>query len=1554
MVSFLNIHKSLSSIFFIFLLLTSLVPVNAQDDNSTQAQSDQVTDEQSPDQPEQIPGQEPQPPNNENQNASYLFPPEEQEQLLGGPVEREPFPGQMCVEKNLNENNQSNNILGLLKDGFVGQKITGNAKPEQTPTASDRDTLANDKLLLEHPNDPGLVSEVTAPNKKFSPFEVTQYLNTSIKGPFAFGLILGDTVRTGRCKELDANCFLTGKNLKFRNSDDGILASVKPLRDVKDKLVSYFTDENKNATNFSSEEEQVAAAAFFTDDVLDEGGIKTAQRLEKEYIPNSVKTEDFYAKIGTNCTTDCVISTYSLFDKYFNQWLSSEMVLSTFGPTLLYKTKKLFGWLGRRGSFIREEWQAFLDWFRVNFEQPESFLGRVKLERMHTRLGKNHWESWWQQLTTGNADGTGYPLVKTQEFKDWWSTKGEEFIHGLKTVQQKAEFVRVLKDLRTYARVQHYELNKANSAYNAVRQKLLNAGVANVDEHPEAKKALIDYGRAIGKFIQNYDDQLGLDLPDWFVRYPNVGFLNKGIRDVSSGEVRDLVTDHRYTRVMIDKFVDSGNWKNFDKEFHLYNGAFEVDEAGNMILYAINPNAPTTNAVRNLSYGNIDRAQETTRFDNFIKTDYDEMIPYRPGTVPLLKKRASGNVAVYEGKWEPVQAMTPEEFVRRIANPRLRGNFNKIVGNVEAMLNETQELNFVSRRYWNALDKLMAEEDEIIRSYFQIKGGAKWTAYPFGYWWAKQGFSIEEGSFFQLPDDWAVLFMSLGPEKELYDYSYVDFFANAGSDQGDLFVKVLNVLPWKFVLDKANENFNPAREVWEGLSGKSLRGETEDLAYYLTGVRDCDNCSITIFSNSTSDFFSPFFNIQNKPFTSYILEDTQSIAAKEKGTTLIAFSHGLNLKGKTKEIEGEEINIAKARENDLDEDPEKKPESCLKAVQTLPVYGSLQKTFTFLPTGTGVGGALAAAESLTYATFFWPGVFTSVAIQLAVAPELQDCVDVEGGYYVHYFIPTKKEEAKDDGRIQLSSEKVPEMVSRFAESLKGGFSSQDNNSPVKQQIEKLGNELEAFAQKAEKSSIVQATIHASGQTSGQLRGHELFYFWCGPGCEKYSLYKNDGVETISDNNSKKKVALDFGKGQLTVDGTPIVTDADAVRSAAQDLRIPADILPQNLTVVCVEPTPELGIEISAQGEATVVDPEVFNCIQNGVFEQTGVPLNTSNLSEAFGKVESVVTTTHPNVFPNTNEIVAEGIPRKVASGADARIFIAKDQNVSLSRSNDGSNSLGYLKAIRFKNGIINARPDGCFVTWLRHHEQAILDQKDVAGIKPTLTTSTNPENGCEEPAIDLEVVANPESSLSQARVQNFNDSVKHLGPFQIFDTPTKRYVLFSERDEQGVCQDHLRVIDKETGEIQDFVGKAKQTPTGIKFTDENGKEHTLDFSAPNGVPQVSFDGQKPETLTSAQGRNGSFWYDPTTGQWYAENSQLLPLLEAFRDGIATSVGPDNEASSTASGNVLNLSVGDTGSSGPLNLPSLPENNALLFFFIVSLVAVIVVIRQRELGKKTNF
>jgi predicted NAD/FAD-binding protein len=52
---------------------------------------------------------------------------------------------------------------------------------------------------------------------------------------------------------------------------------------------------------------------------------------------------------------------------------------------------------------------------------------------------------------------------------------------------------------------------------------------------------------------------------------------------------------------------------------------------------------------------------------------------------------------------------------------------------------------------------------------------------------------------------------------------------------------------------------------------------------------------------------------------------------------------------------------------------------------------------------------------------------------------------------------------------------------------------------------------------------------------------------------------------------------------------------------------------------------------------------------------------------------------------------------------------------------------------------------------------------------------------------------------------------------------------------------YFKVIDKATGEVlvDQPIKSIEQTPTGVKITTADGKDHTLDFSAENGRPILS-------------------------------------------------------------------------------------------------------------------
>ncbi len=1253
----------------------------------------------------------------------------------------------------------------------------------------------------------------------------------------------------------------------------------------------------------------------------------------------------------TNCNnSDCVISTYSLFDKYFNSWMSTEMVVSTFGPTLLYQTKQIFGWTGRKGFFtnIREDYQAFLDRFRKSFMEPGSFLFNQRVQRIRNALDTHpNWREWWMKMVSGSSDGTGYFLGKTEEFQHFLAESLSEhgFLSKIKTAQERYDFIRFLYDVRSVLRAGKARLDDAKAAYELAYQTSGGMGFSD----PVVRQKYIEFGREIGRFMdETLDEGVGMDYIEWVTRHPNAGFYDKGVKIVypdGRSEFINLFQEHRTMQRIIKKFYEDGTFAGFETNWPRYGISLET-RGDSLVLYSINK--ADAKRVAGLSYSNIKNAASNKR-DLFILDNYGNFIPYNNQSWPFIQSRMSTNADVYEGAWTEFDELTPLDFTARLDNARngSTANLRMPTYNIQQLIDAVEAKNWKGRRYWNALDKLMLQEETLVKNYFTLKGGAKWTALPFAYWWAKKGFGVEDFSFYQLPDTWHTLKFTLG-EEDIYDYAYIDFFANAGSDQGDLFLQVLNNLPWKLVLDELSDKYNPIKNLYDKFTKNEIRNETENLAFYFTGPEECADCTMVLRTNDLTRF-KPFFFTKNQEVVSYILEDTESSKAKSKGQTLIAFASHTNLEGKTGDSSGEPINLAKALK---DEDIK----TCAEAIEDLELYGlKIGKIAPdFVKKDGRIGFVLAGLESITYASFFWAGIFSSIVLQVSVAPQLHGCVDVDEGYYAHYFVPAedvKQKKKTEDNFAQKSSEKVSEMISSFKETFVDSF--EGNSKLTKEAVESIGKDIEKFAKDAKSNDIVQATLVFSGLSSGQLDSRDLFYFWCGKGCEiNPASYKQVGEEELRGVNDKKAI-VDFESGKIFYDGAPIVESEDNVRMSSTNLNIPAIEVPRTLTESCIENSDEPVMEVSVSGEVRVLNDELLGCIKEGVLAQSGLPLNSSKLNDAFGSLNLIVTSTHPNVKTLGDKIVAEGTPRKVAEGSDSKIIIYANKDVNLSSSNDGFPYLGKLESIQFDNGSIVVKPNSCFLVWLRHHEDAVLNKDYVKGIKPIVERQFNEETKCEEPAIDFTLLPDLDSDFQVKKVDTFNEALKHQGPFTVFETPEKRYVLYSEPSDAGDCVDHLKIINKSTGEMTDYAGVITQIPNGFKITTSDGRTHIVKFLVKDGAPFLQFNDEKPELLTSAQGKNGAFYYNPDNGLWYAENAQLLPLLEAFREGIAAKVQPNGEATATASGNVLNLDLGKDNESGFLNLPSLPEQKHLLFLFIVLLLASLMLIRSAEARKKNT-
>jgi hypothetical protein len=519
----------------------------------------------------------------------------------------------------------------------------------------------------------------------------------------------------------------------------------------------------------------------------------------------------------------------------------------------------------------------------------------------------------------------------------------------------------------------------------------------------------------------------------------------------------------------------------------------------------------------------------------------------------------------------------------------------------------------------------------------------------------------------------------------------------------------------------------------------------------------------------------------------------------------------------------------------------------------------------------------------------------------------------------------------------------------MAESVDSAVST-DSQNIASQALTKVKDQFQEFSQEAKAANILQANLEMLPPNSGTLIGQELFYFWF-RGSSMPVGYETTGKKIITDGN----IAVEINKesGRIRVNGETIVDSEDNVRMTASDLRVPAEIVPLTLTKAAAPMNAETVFELNTNGEIFVKNKEVLDCVQLAVKEQVGIEYSGDELTQVFGELTALRTTSYGSVFARDGKIQLEGRAPRAQGGFDSKFVIDGYWQARLVEGGSDLNA-GKFIGMSFKHGSIVLKEEtNELIIWLRQHKDSVLTDKDVAGLKATPTTVIDPETECPVPAIDLEAMPYPNDELGQKKVENFNNSMDHLGPFTQFSTDKKIFIFYSKLDpETGECIDYFRVIDKETGEIltdSEIVGGLKQSDDGtISFQTADGKTHELKFDAENGVPKVSYNGQPPETLRTAQGPNGSFWYDPETGLWYPENGMQIPLNQSYKDNGGYFSTEDGKFSGKA-GNPMTFNIGQQGG-GAFSIPSLPETAAGMILF-VSLFLAISFIATRPIQKK---
>jgi hypothetical protein len=1437
---------------------------------------------------------------------------------------------------------EAKNIMDLTSQGFSGKTIT-----DGSDANADGTDLGGLELVGASSDGKTAVKQAP-PTKASSANRFSFFDKRIIDGPFGLGVIFDDTLRVGRCKDIgQENCKSYGNGLAYRTGGSTGFSSV-----FVDAGGTFNDFALKTATNLDEEEYQKMQNQVYDTNSFQ---VKLVQSLPGEQIPNSFVTDQFIAKNATSCIDNsCMVSTYSAFDKHFNAWFSTEMVVSTFGPTLLNSAARKLG-LGAFGPNQKEAGNKVVKFLNAKAEKVRNFFQDVPKTLWGTTRGNRYKKNAiehglgnvFNDLTVGKkAFSTG-----AQGYVDELLKKGSQ-LDSLTPTQKKA-FFEGLQDLKAYAKISDAQMTAAKSAY----QTAIENGVKETD-------ALMEYSRKIGKQLMVWDDDVQLDFVQWVQRNSDItGLQNYAIHkagfDGASGFI-DITTSETFNfkKAILTPFVDKGGWDSFDGIDNTLGYAAELapktklGETGarGLQLYKLQP---TKEVAKNVSVADLDGYLAKIG-EGLYSVDIPGFgqSPLNQATINYIKNNPSltGAVNIYSSQYEKAKEFFPEDMAKMLSLDRIRGRPGSALvnlGDLDQALRQRPD--FVQRTSLNTLDALVANEKQIITDYYTLKantaGFYKAALGPMGFWQMKRAVGNENYSAYMLPDTWTSMTLSQGTD-DIYKDAFVDFYANEGSDQGDLFGKVINSAVFfpnyiaKEFVNSLSPQIGEKLKYWSGeggLAGKSImRDETKDIAFY-SHNENCSGCTVKI---NTKDQYLLFDFDTPSDTKSFIVEAVDVETAKEEGAALIAYAHHTNLSGKTGEIDGEEINISTARSEGLTCDQK------LKETAVGFVIGN---------TGAVSGLLLAGGESLAYVINPGFGMLMSGAQQILITPQLQDCVDDKEGYYLHFFSPPTEQQASAKSKEALSNATVTSALSDLGSKVDSLTSKQEN--PVEKVVGEIKQEFDNFANKANNKDLLQASIQMLPPSSGHVQGEEIFYIWF-----KNSLIANglktDGISVTKDGN--KSVTEDYAKGDILANGKTIVDNKkEIVGLSTQDNRVPAKIIPKTVTTISAPNNNATVFEVNTLGQVLIKESQVLDCIRDAVKDQSGIEYSGTELTEVFGELKGINTEIYGGIFVRDGKIQLEGTGPRVYGALSAKFLIDGFWQSRLEQDANKVVMAGKFIGMSFEHGsIVLNEETNELVVWLRQHKEAVLSSKEVSGMSAKLSTLTDPNSGCPQPAIELDAKGYPNDELGQKRVENFNTSMDHLGPFTQFTTDGKIYEFYSRRDETGECKDYFRVLDKATGKIltdSEIVGGISQDGDGVlKFKTADGKTHTLAFDADNGVPKVSYNNGASETLRTAQGPNGSFWFDPNTGNWYPENGMQIPLSQAFKDdGAYYGANKDGQVSGTP-GNPMTFNIGEQSGSG-FNIPSLPETIAELFLFILAfaLVAFFATQKIQNPKKKKN-
>jgi len=393
-----------------------------------------------------------------------------------------------------------------------------------------------------------------------------------------------------------------------------------------------------------------------------------------------------------------------------------------------------------------------------------------------TRIDKYGFGEYRKLFWEGTGWQEGYQAVKggsTRKLLDDWTKAGGKLDTEITDPIRRGEFFKLAKEWKGIAKTNKALMDGYYGEYKAIIDKF---GMESI----EGQAALINYAQQTSKLMRDLDSLTNLDFPEYWVKEEAAGLYNLGIKDAKTGIIVPITGDSTNVTAVMQKFERDGTWANWGANAPAGpEKIFEATADGRLRLYAPDPTGKFLG-----SYTVEDVEKHFSRYqDKMVQLENGEFIKLDSTTLGHIVKSGTptGEIRIYELGWKPVLDITPEDWAARFTRFRVRNRLaNQMDYHTSRLYNALIEKGWAgqNRRYLSLMDKALAQEEDVLKSYFSLKGGAKWTVMPYVYWGLKRGIGFDGLSAYQLPDSWRAAQLSLG-ETSLYNDAFVDFFANA-------------------------------------------------------------------------------------------------------------------------------------------------------------------------------------------------------------------------------------------------------------------------------------------------------------------------------------------------------------------------------------------------------------------------------------------------------------------------------------------------------------------------------------------------------------------------------------------------------------------------------------------------------------------------------------------------------------------------------------------------------------------------------------------------------